>query len=169
MNRRFDAYHLPQQEFEHRSKLWWTIYIIDRKLSSLVGIPTALHDEDIAIPMPLIGLTQNQDSTFALHVELSSQMGQMLNGMYVTCYATCDNLTSILVVYGLGIQRQLGAKFIAAIQSILQRLADTAEILSGKMRIDVQKPKDSISRTAASLHLLHHQVCDSLFGLWLFE
>jgi hypothetical protein len=65
-------------------------------------------------------------------------------------------------VYGLGIQRQLGAKFVASIQSILQRLADTAEILNGKMRIDVQKPKDTISRTAASLHLLHHQVCHGI-------
>jgi proline utilization trans-activator len=81
MNRRFDAYHLPQHEFEHRSNLWWSIYIIDRKLSSLVGVPTALHDEDIALPLPCINSAHNQDSTFALHVELSSQLGQMLNGL----------------------------------------------------------------------------------------
>jgi proline utilization trans-activator len=170
MNRRFDAYHLPPQHFEHRSNLWWTIYIIDRKLSSLVGVPTALHDEDIALPMPPIDVAHKQDSTFALHVELSSQLGQMLNGQCVSYSAACDNLTSILVVYGLGIQRQLGAKFIASIQSILQRLAGTAEMLNTKMRIDVQKPKDTISRTAASLHLLHHQACSNLpFDPWLMD
>jgi hypothetical protein len=93
MNRRFDAYHLPQHQFEHRSKLWWTIYIIDRKLSSLVGVPTALHDEDIALPMPPMNGGRNQNSTFALHVELSSQLGQMLNGVYNQLSAACDILT----------------------------------------------------------------------------
>ncbi|KAG4440570.1 hypothetical protein IFR05_003937 [Cadophora sp. M221] len=78
LNRRFDAQRITKQEFDHRSKLWWTVYVIERKLSSLVGVPPALHDEDIALSMPPIDPADKS------------------------------------VVYGLGHQRQLGAKFISA-------------------------------------------------------
>ncbi|PVH75748.1 hypothetical protein DL98DRAFT_592883 [Cadophora sp. DSE1049] len=140
LNRRFDTQRITRQEFEHRTKLWWTVYVIERKLSSLVGVPPALHDEDIALSMPSIDPSQKPGLTMAFHIEISSQLGQILN-----------------VVYGLGHQRQLGAKFISAVQSILRRLADTSIMLNTDMRIELQRSSNTISRVAASLHLLHHQ------------
>ncbi|KAH6715061.1 fungal-specific transcription factor domain-containing protein [Leptodontidium sp. MPI-SDFR-AT-0119] len=140
LNRRFDAQRITKQEFDLRSKLWWTVYVIERKLSSLVGVPPALHDEDIALSMPSIDPADKSGLTMAFHIEISSQLGQILN-----------------VVYGLGHQRQLGAKFISAVQSILRRLADTSIMLNTNMRIEPQRPTNIISRVAATLHLLHHQ------------
>ncbi|KAK0101163.1 hypothetical protein ONS95_012857 [Cadophora gregata] len=140
LNRRFDAQRITKHEFEHRTKLWWTVYVIERKLSSLVGVPPALHDEDIALSMPSIDPSQRPGLTMAFHIEISSQLGQILN-----------------VVYGLGHQRQLGAKFISAVQSILRRLADTSIMLNTDMRIELQQPPNTLSRMAASLHLLQHQ------------
>ncbi|KAH7310012.1 fungal-specific transcription factor domain-containing protein [Rhexocercosporidium sp. MPI-PUGE-AT-0058] len=140
LNRRFDAQRITKQEFDHRSKLWWTVYVIERKLSSLVGVPPALHDEDIALTMPSIDPAHKTSLTMAFHIEVSSQLGQILN-----------------VVYGLGHQRQLGAKFISAVQTILRRLADTSILLNTNMKIESQGSNNAISRVAASLHLLHHQ------------
>lgn len=140
LNRRFDAQRITREEFEHRTKLWWTVYVIERKLSSLVGVPPALHDEDIALSMPSIDPSQKSGLTMAFHIEISSQLGKILN-----------------VVYGLGHQRQLGAKFISAVQSILRRLAETSIMLNTSMRIELQRSPNTISRVAASLHLLHHQ------------
>ncbi|GAA98745.1 uncharacterized protein L969DRAFT_49761 [Mixia osmundae IAM 14324] len=36
-----------------RKRLFWTIYIADRKLSAVLGRPLALHDEDIDVELPL--------------------------------------------------------------------------------------------------------------------
>ncbi|CAL3966147.1 unnamed protein product [Diplocarpon coronariae] len=140
LNRRYDAQRITPQEFEHRSRLWWTVYTIERKLSSLVGVPPSVHDEDIALPMPPIDPTNISDLTIALHVNLSSQLGRILT-----------------IVYGLGHQRLLGVKFIAAVQTILKRLAETSILLHANMRIELLRLANTISRVAASLHLLHHQ------------
>ncbi|KAH7378096.1 fungal-specific transcription factor domain-containing protein [Cadophora sp. MPI-SDFR-AT-0126] len=79
LNRRFDAQRITREEFEHRTKLWWTVYVIERKLSSLVGVPPALHDEDIALSMPSIDPSQKSGLTMAFHIEISSQLGKILN------------------------------------------------------------------------------------------
>ncbi|RDW67041.1 hypothetical protein BP5796_09790 [Coleophoma crateriformis] len=139
-NRVYDAKRITYEEFEHRSRLWWTVYIIDRRLSSLVGVPSSVLDEDIAVSRPTLSGPDGKDLTFALHVETSSQLGQILN-----------------VVYGLGLERQLGSKFISAIQSILHRLGETSTLLDKSVKIQFQNPMNIISREAASLHLLHHQ------------
>lgn len=81
LNRKFDAQRITKAEFEHRSKLFWTVYILERKLSCLIGVPPAIHDEDIAISMPFINTNHTRQMTRALYVELSSQLGQILNGM----------------------------------------------------------------------------------------
>lgn len=54
--------------------------MIERKLSCLVGVPPALHDEDIALSMPTIDPAPGSGLTMALHIEISSQLGQILNG-----------------------------------------------------------------------------------------
>lgn len=79
LNRRFDSSRWTVYEFEHRAKLWWTLYVIDRKLSSLVGI-SGMHDEDIALPIPALKSTQGIEHTMLFHVQISSYLGQVLDG-----------------------------------------------------------------------------------------
>lgn len=76
----FDQHRLTLEEYEHRSKLWWTIYVIDRKLSSLVGVAPGFSDKDIAVAMPNIESALEKDLGMAFHVEISSQLGNVLNG-----------------------------------------------------------------------------------------
>ena len=33
-------------------RTWWTVYALDRKLSSSFGVPIVIHDEDIGNPFP---------------------------------------------------------------------------------------------------------------------
>lgn len=83
MHREFDPSLNTENEFEHRSKLWWTVYIIERKLCSLIGAPSALFDEDLCLELPSIDDTRDKSSlSRAFHVRISSQLGQILNGMY---------------------------------------------------------------------------------------
>ncbi|KAK9417732.1 putative Transcription factor domain-containing protein [Seiridium unicorne] len=140
LNRKHDASRISQTEFTHRSKLFWTAYVIDRKLSSLIGVPPKVHDEDIGISKPsLVAENSVSETIMAFHVELSSQLGEILK-----------------VVYGLGLQRQLGSKFVYAIQSILKGLSDVSKALQEKLRWDFTVSAEHESRAIASLHMLHN-------------
>lgn len=37
---------------ERSREVWWTVYVLDRQLSSLLGAPLALADEDITAHLP---------------------------------------------------------------------------------------------------------------------
>ncbi|KAI4591445.1 hypothetical protein KJ359_001039 [Pestalotiopsis sp. 9143b] len=79
LNRKHDASRISHAEFTHRSKLFWTAYVLDRKLSSLIGVPPRLHDEDIGLTRPsLVTATNTSEMIMAFHIDLSSQLGDVL-------------------------------------------------------------------------------------------
>jgi proline utilization trans-activator len=44
----------------HRCRnIWWSVYILDRQMSSLMGLPQSIRDDDISCPLPkLIGMAE---------------------------------------------------------------------------------------------------------------
>lgn len=83
LNRKHDVSRISQVEFAHRSKLFWTAYVLDRKLSSLIGVPPRLHDEDIGLVKPSLATATNvSEIIMAFHIDLSSQLGDILQGLY---------------------------------------------------------------------------------------
>lgn len=161
LNRRHDAARISQTEFSHRSNLFWTVYVIDRKLSSLIGVPPRLHDEDIALSRPDFATDGSVvKNIMVFHVELSSQLGQILTRelLYETVSTGIWTLTRTLVVYGLGLQRRQGTKFVHAIQAMLERLSDMSRLLKDKLRMNLEAYADHQSRAIASLHVLHNLV-----------
>ncbi|RDW61368.1 hypothetical protein BP5796_11260 [Coleophoma crateriformis] len=81
LNRRYDEKRHTSAEFQYRTRLWWTTYVIERKLSSLIGVSPGLPDEDIALRGPAITGASEEELPMAFHVEISSQLGHILNGM----------------------------------------------------------------------------------------
>lgn len=59
------------------------------------------------------------------------------------------------VIYGT--KNQGRGKFIHGVQTILSNLAETSMTLAGRLPIETQRPVDTLSRVAATLHLLSHQ------------
>jgi hypothetical protein len=44
---------LPNRELqEHRIRVWWTVYILDRSWACMLGKPVSIQDEDIDINLP---------------------------------------------------------------------------------------------------------------------
>jgi proline utilization trans-activator len=78
---------LPQQ-YQHRLKLWWTVYILERRLSSLMGTPPLLDDEeDISVPLPdSIGTSGHASASkiLTLHVTLSQVLGKAVRSLSCT-------------------------------------------------------------------------------------
>ena len=83
MNREFESGILSDADNEHRSKLWWTLYIIDRRLTSLMGVPLMIHDADISLPRPIMPTEGSLDSIFPYHTHLSAELGNVLHGELV--------------------------------------------------------------------------------------
>lgn len=135
MNREFESGILTECDIRHRTKLWWTVYIIDRKITYLMGTPLMLHDLDITIPKPAFNSVDDSTSAFSFHIHLSSQLGHVLKIVY-------------------GIQGILGTNFISGVQSILQNLADIYPEMNKRFKVDLP---GTVSREAASLHMLYNQ------------
>lgn len=58
--------------------LWWTVYVLDRHLSSTIGCPTTVHDEEISAQWPALNLSSKKDTIFSLHVQVSRLASKVL-------------------------------------------------------------------------------------------
>ncbi|CCH45170.1 Proline utilization trans-activator [Wickerhamomyces ciferrii] len=47
-----DKSNVSRYELEHRRRLWWTVYMYERMLSSKAGLPLSLNDNSIATELP---------------------------------------------------------------------------------------------------------------------
>lgn len=59
--------------------IWWTIYILDRKLSSLMGAPSSIQDSDITVALPRSDHATRKYKALGLHVALSQLHAKVLN------------------------------------------------------------------------------------------
>ena len=60
-------------------KVWWTVYILDRQMSSLMGLPLAIRDEDVSAPLPVFPGQSQRNVGLELHVKLSRVIAEILN------------------------------------------------------------------------------------------
>lgn len=66
----------------------------------------------------------------------------------------------IIVIYGVHNQQQ--RNLIVEVKAILSRLAETLVVLRQHLFLDLHTPTQPLSRDAATLYLLLHQVCGLL-------
>jgi hypothetical protein len=62
-------------QYGHR--LWWTVYTLNQKLSSLMGIPSGVLDDHISAPLPQISENDIHLSALAIHIKLSQLLGSI--------------------------------------------------------------------------------------------
>ncbi|KAK1148168.1 hypothetical protein N8T08_010812 [Aspergillus melleus] len=62
---------LGQKLVERCSNIWWTVYILDRKFSSLQGSPNSVNDEDITTALYDARLGSDKEAALSLHVKIS--------------------------------------------------------------------------------------------------
>ncbi|KIW67935.1 hypothetical protein PV04_03914 [Phialophora macrospora] len=65
----------------HRD-LWWTVYILDRRLSCMIGAPCSIQDSDITCPLPAVDGREHRGAVLNVHVKISRLMAQILNSVY---------------------------------------------------------------------------------------
>lgn len=73
---------LPRDAFSEQLSrrcrtLWWTVYVLDRRLSTQMGAPSSIRDEDITAVLPW----QGDDSTMAITLTLSIKLSRLIAAM----------------------------------------------------------------------------------------
>lgn len=140
-----EGYTISAVEREHRIRVWWSVYIIDRMTSSKLGHPVTVQDSDIDVDLPSMdNLTPSEQEEFSdpshliAHVKLARISGDIISDIY-------------------GRSSQTKA-FVQSVQKILRSLRTWAETLPASVQISQTKPLKYSSRNVASLHLCFNQV-----------
>lgn len=66
---------------EHCSNIWWTVYILDRKFSSLIGSPSAVTDDAVTTILWDPKTCSHEAAALSLHVKISQVVSRVLNSM----------------------------------------------------------------------------------------
>lgn len=77
-----------EEDKDRHYGLWWTIYILDRRFSTLMGAPSSIRDEDITVPLPDYEKNCHFMKAMSLQVPLARLHAQVLSSMTSVPYLT---------------------------------------------------------------------------------
>jgi proline utilization trans-activator len=132
---------LSSAEREHRTRLWWTVYVFDRSTSSRLGQPITIQDSDIDVSMP----------GFDLSKEVQQHMGPAAQ---LIAYVELSRITGSIMqdIYGPSSKANPG-RFVQHVRAILKKLKKWDAHAPPNLRLG-QGP---IDRSVASLQLHFNQ------------
>ncbi|KAJ9484519.1 hypothetical protein VN97_g8849 [Penicillium thymicola] len=135
-------YNIPQTQNlhpvarEHRIRIWWTIYVLDRFWGSKSGFPVQIHDEDIHVDLPSISASETYHDQFldgayqVAAIELAKIIGDTTGEIYC---------------------RKISAEtFLHREQSLLTQLKQWVRSLPGHLRLSTERPN---SKHTVQMHL----------------
>ncbi|KAF9877999.1 zn 2cys6 transcription factor [Colletotrichum karsti] len=107
--------------------MWWTIYVLERHFSTLLGVPLFIQDENICTPYPSQSDQGQRASVMQVQVKLAQIMGQIHRSVY-------------------GIDGQLDSRYLSATKSLLQSMAGVAGQLNDLFDINSSENTAGVSR-----------------------
>ncbi|RKL28574.1 hypothetical protein BFJ72_g12435 [Fusarium proliferatum] len=133
--------------------MFWTLYILERQLISLLGLPLSIADETISARFPDFPGQPQKLEALNIHVDFCRVLAKINQSAY-SC-ATETWLLTIAAVYGL--EGKLDSRYLGATQSVLKSIATVTERLNKSFEIQASEGMAGISRISAHLHLMQHQ------------
>jgi proline utilization trans-activator len=129
-------------EREHRRRVWWSVYSMDRIISVKSGNPISVHDADIDVawPSPLPGIDPDLSPprVLAHYTQLSRILGRIGSEIYRK-------------------RLKSGTNLLASVQSIMNDLANWLKGVPLELRINFSALDQPISREAVSTFLHYYQ------------
>lgn len=62
---------LGEQVVERSRRIWCTVYILDREMTSLMGLPQSVHDDDVHPQLPTFSGLGRRSTALDLQIKLS--------------------------------------------------------------------------------------------------
>ncbi|KAL5343888.1 hypothetical protein BJX70DRAFT_385176 [Aspergillus crustosus] len=131
--------HLGEAVVQRCRKIWWTVYVLDRQMTSLMGLPQSISDSQIHHQLP--SFPGSPQKVVALGMQI--RMCQIIAEINSTVYGT---------------DGRLNRKFLLRTKTALASTTDLASDLQRSFDLQLDKTTISgVSRMSAHLHFLYHQ------------
>lgn len=62
-------------------RVWWTVYILDRQMSSLMGVPMAISDDEITAPLLAFPTDARRSKALEIQIKLCQILAQIHSSM----------------------------------------------------------------------------------------
>ncbi|EMT73295.1 Proline utilization trans-activator [Fusarium odoratissimum] len=118
--------------------MFWTLYILERQLISLLGLPLSIADETISARFPDFPGQPQKLEALKIHVDFCRVLAKINQTVY-------------------GLEGKLDCRYLGATQSVLKSIATVTERLNKSFEIQASEGMAGISRISAHLHLMQHQ------------
>lgn len=119
-------------------KIWWTVYILDRQMTSLMGLPQNIRDEDITCRLPSFSGSAQRAAALDMQIKLARIYADISRTVY-------------------GAKGRLRKKFVISMKAVLDDLTTLAQELRQSFPLHPDDRFGGISRMPAHLHLLYYQ------------
>jgi hypothetical protein len=130
--------------YQHRIRIWWSIYCCDTILGSELGHPASIQAGNISIEMPsMTGLNEHQKKDFAdpdyviAHIKLARVVGDAVASIY---------------------NRNQTEAFARSVKAVLRDLRVWLQDLPASLNLPHSDDAYLLPRQLASLHLRFNQV-----------
>ncbi|GLI82258.1 hypothetical protein PoHVEF18_010686 [Penicillium ochrochloron] len=119
-------------------KIWWTVYIMDREMTSLMGLPQSLNDDHVSALLPTFPGAGQKTAGIGMQIKLSRIIAEINSTVYA-------------------IDGRLNRNFLLRTKTALASVARLADELQESFPLQAERSTNGVSRTSAYLHLLYHQ------------
>ncbi|KAH7169990.1 hypothetical protein EDB81DRAFT_774203 [Dactylonectria macrodidyma] len=130
--------HLGDHLVERSRKAWWTAYVLDREMTSLMGLPQSINDDDVHPQLPHFSGSSHRVAALNMQIRLSRTLAAINRGVY-------------------GLDGRLNKKFLLSTKDVLSNIAGLADELQQTFPMQIDQTINGVSRTSGYLHLLYHQ------------
>ncbi|KAJ5623567.1 hypothetical protein N7490_012172 [Penicillium lividum] len=128
---------LPSQA-AHRVRMWWTVYMLDRRLSSGLGLAAGADERQLkaGYPRHVVGLLSPVAIT--INVRIARITDEIMSSLYGN-----SSITQL--------------ELVRKVQTILQELNDIGQSFPPSLTLDFNRPLGKVTRTGSSLSLMLFQ------------
>ncbi|KAI5926861.1 hypothetical protein F4810DRAFT_492398 [Camillea tinctor] len=129
---------LGEQHVQRCRRIWWTVYVLDRQMTSLMGLPQSVRDEDIETKIPTFQGSTQRTVALSMQIRLSRIIAEINASIY-------------------GASGRLNQKFLTSTKAALENIAGLADELRCSLPLRLNQSGHGVSRVSAYLHLLYNQ------------
>lgn len=74
--------HLGDHLVERSRKAWWTTYVLDREMTSLMGLPQSINDDDVHPSLPHFSGSSHRIAALNMQIRLSRTIAAINRGKH---------------------------------------------------------------------------------------
>lgn len=143
---------------ERIRRAWWTVFILDREMTAVAGLPQSIEIQDVYCQLPAFSSSVTRISALKMQLKLSQLIADINRSMLkeFVLRSVKPLLKLNPDVYGVG--GRLNSGFQSGIKGALADIAGAHEELQQWFPLCLEQKTDGISKTSAYLHLEYHRV-----------